>query len=180
MNLTRSRVSALAVGCLLGLLLTLLILDLTSSSDTATSRLQRGQKPFAPALTLNRLSGKGEVSIANLEGRTVLLSFWASWCAGCKEEAHELNAIAKKFASAGLTVVGVDVHDSVAAARAFAKREAIDYELVRDSGDRAAANFGVAGLPTTFVISPEGRVVKVFIGIAEPGVLTDEAHALLG
>jgi cytochrome c biogenesis protein CcmG/thiol:disulfide interchange protein DsbE len=180
MNLALSRSVAFAVGGLLGLMLTLMVLGLADLPRSAAAKLHRGEQPYAPALTLNRLNGDGSVSLAGLQGRTVLLSFWASWCAGCKQETRELEALAKRWASKALTVVGVDVHDTAGAARAFAKESKVSYELVRDGSGQAATTFGVSGLPTTFVISPEGRVVKLFVGIPEAGVLTDEVTALLG
>ena len=180
MTWTRSRVAAFVVGGVIGVLLMYLILDLVSAPQSAASKLRNGREPYAPALVLRRLDGPGRLRLADLQGKTILLSFWASWCGGCKDEAHELADLSARWHDKGLIVVGVNVHDNLSSARAFARSANISYTLVRDSGETAATSFGVSALPTTFIVSPEGRVINVWVGLAEPGALGAAVRSLLG
>jgi peroxiredoxin len=114
----------------------------------------------APAFSLPRLDGKGDVSLASLRGRTVVLNFFASWCAPCKREAPDLESFWRKYRSEGVVVLGVDSGDTRGSARAFLGAHGVTYPIVFDPGETLAqGSYAVPGLPVTYVLNPQGRIV---------------------
>jgi len=108
--------------------------------------------------------GGGPVRLSELQGRTVLLNFWASWCPPCREEARTLAATAEAYAARGVTFLGINVWDSDAEARAFLERYAVRYPNGPDRSGRITIEYGVTGLPETFLITREGTLMKKWIG----------------
>jgi len=137
-----------------GLLATLLVWNLTHQTPPP----KVGGR--APSFSLRRLSGTGEISLASLRGRTVVLNFFASWCGPCKREAPVLERLWQKERAHGLVVVGVDTNDSRADARRFVHVHDLTYPVVFDHDGRIAANrYAISDLPVTYVLNPKGRIV---------------------
>lgn len=134
----------------------------------------------APAVTLPLLDGADEVSLTALRGQVVVVNFWASWCVACRAEHPSLVGAARQYSDIGVVFVGVDYQDSKAAATGFLDqlgRGGENYRYVTDPGSRAALEFGLFGVPETFVIDRSGTVVaKITGGSTYPllaGVLDD-------
>jgi cytochrome c biogenesis protein CcmG, thiol:disulfide interchange protein DsbE len=114
----------------------------------------------APAFSLQRLEGKGSVSLASLRGKTVVLNFFASWCRPCKREAPDLESLWRRYRSANLVVLGVDSGDARSDARRFLEAHGVTYPIVFDPGEKLAQGpYALPGLPVTYVINPAGRIV---------------------
>ncbi|HEY8303046.1 MAG TPA: TlpA disulfide reductase family protein [Solirubrobacteraceae bacterium] len=111
----------------------------------------------APALPREHLAG-ADVTAASLRGHPVLVTFWASWCEPCAQEAPALERFSQVPRGRGM-LVGVNWSDtSPSAARAFIKRYAWSFPNLRDPEEASGHEFGVTGLPTTFLIDSEGRL----------------------
>ena len=117
------------------------------------------QRP--PTFELPRLEG-GSLSSSELEGRPVVINFWASWCIPCRDEAPLLERTWREYKDDGVVIVGVNIKDSVTAAKAFVDEFDITYPIVRDQSAELERDFGLTGLPETFFIDHEWR----FIGSA--------------
>jgi cytochrome c biogenesis protein CcmG/thiol:disulfide interchange protein DsbE len=113
----------------------------------------------APAndFRLTGLDGR-TISLADLRGNLVLLNFWASWCIPCREETPLLEATARKYEGRGLRVVGVVYQDSADAARAFEASYGLTYPSALDPDGRTAINYGVLGIPESFLIDAAGVI----------------------
>jgi cytochrome c biogenesis protein CcmG/thiol:disulfide interchange protein DsbE len=117
----------------------------------------------APALPREQLAGKA-VTLAELRGHPVLVTFWASWCEPCEHEASALERFSQGL-GARATLVGVNWGDlSLAGARSFIKRFVWTFPNLRDPGETVGHAYGVTVLPTTFVIDGEGRVRAMLRG----------------
>ena len=127
-----------------------------------------GKRPIAPDFELPKLDATGKVSLASLRGKIVVLNFWASWCAPCKQEAPRFESASKRYASRGVVVLGIDVQDFSGDAKRFAHRYAITYQLLHDGSGKTLGPYGVSLLPETFVIDRSGRV----LGDRVPGEVT--------
>ena len=125
-----------------------------------------GTKP--PEFAGHTLEGRG-VSLADLQGRVVLLSFWASWCQECRPEMPAFEQLHRDFAAQGLTVLGVNVREGTPAIRLYAKELSLTFPLVLDRKGEIAMSYGVSGLPITFLIGRDGRAVARAIGPREWG-----------
>lgn len=110
----------------------------------------------------------GSLSLRSLRGQTVLLNFWASWCAPCRAETPLLVRLHKVYGPRGVAFVGVDTEDEVAEARRFVGQYHVDYPVVVSSNDRLMTAYAILGLPTTIFVGPDGvirdREVGGFIG----------------
>jgi cytochrome c biogenesis protein CcmG, thiol:disulfide interchange protein DsbE len=140
-------------------LLGLLVWDLAHTSGGKVARdVDQGKTVVAPAWTRSRVDTTGELSLASLRGKVVVLNFWQSYCAPCTHEARTLAQAAKSWEDKGVVFVGVDVQDLRGPALAFIKRFDIAYPIVSDGGS-LVGRYGVTGYPETFFIDRKGRVV---------------------
>ncbi len=132
-----------------------------------------------PPFLVNDLDG-GIISTADLHGKVVLVNFWATWCPPCREEIPELIELSSRYKDK-LQIIGVSMDDAPASeVRQFAKQIGINYPVVMGSGAIEAEYGGVPALPTSFIISPEGRVVQKHAGLYPIGVYDTEIRSLLG
>jgi cytochrome c biogenesis protein CcmG/thiol:disulfide interchange protein DsbE len=115
----------------------------------------------APDVVVQGLDG-GQASLSALRGRPVVLNFWASWCAPCRQEEGALKAAAQRW-EGRVAFLGVDVRDSPDAARAAQDRVRYPYPVGPAASDISAA-YGVSAPPETFFIDPRGVVVARFLG----------------
>jgi len=161
-----------------GLMVALFTYGFTTDPKLVKSPLVN--KP-APAFDVTRLGGGERLRLADLRGQTVVLNFWASWCAACRDEAHILEAAHKRFQREGTParVIGIAVQDTPAKAMAFAKRFGKTYFLALDNerGD-IGLNYGLYGVPETFFIDGEGIIRHKQIGPVTRKVIDEQVRAL--
>jgi cytochrome c biogenesis protein CcmG/thiol:disulfide interchange protein DsbE len=123
-------------------------------------------EPFpAPSIAGTVVSGAGaggEASLASLEGKPVVVNFWASWCDPCRREAPELVSFAKDHPE--VAMLGVNSNDAAAQARPFAEQHGFTWPSIEDGGGQLAERMCVIGLPCTFVVDPKGQVVYRHLG----------------
>jgi cytochrome c biogenesis protein CcmG, thiol:disulfide interchange protein DsbE len=114
----------------------------------------------APAFSLPRLTGDGDVSLNSFRGKPVVLNFFASWCGPCKREAPDLESIWRRYHSDGLVVLGVDSGDTRGSARDFLSAHGVTYPIAFDPEQKLALGaYALPGLPVTYVINRAGRIV---------------------
>jgi cytochrome c biogenesis protein CcmG, thiol:disulfide interchange protein DsbE len=123
--------------------------------------LARGEREPAPALRLPRLSGAGQVELADYRGKLVVLNFWASWCEPCRAESPLLQRWHERISRRGGTVLGVDVLDVSSDAREFVREYGLTYPMLRDRDGDSQADFGVVAYPETVVIDTQGRIAAI-------------------
>jgi cytochrome c biogenesis protein CcmG/thiol:disulfide interchange protein DsbE len=164
-----------AVG-LVALLFILLVWTLvTEDGGDLAAAAARGERPAAPDFTLERLDQDGELRLSGLQGKAVLLNMWASWCHPCKEEAPVLERIWQDNRKRGLVVVGLDVNDFRQDARRFVRRFGLTFPIAFDGPGSTFDSYGLTGLPETFVVDRQGKIVDAIVG----GINTDEDRARL-
>jgi len=133
----------------------------------------------APPFLVTDLNGQ-PISTADWHGKVVILNFWATWCPPCREEIPEMIDLTNRYKDR-LQVVGVSMDDGdPAEVRQFAKEIGINYPIVMWSREIVREYGGVPGLPTSFVINREGRVVQKHVGLYSIDVYESEVRALLG
>ena len=128
-------VGQIAAVAVVAALLGLLGWKLTQDESEVTAQLDQGGSPAAPAFTLERLDGKGDLDLASLRGKAVVLNFWASWCGPCKDETPLLQEGWKRWQGKDVVFVGVDVKDFRGDAKDFLARYGVTYaERLRRQG----------------------------------------------
>jgi cytochrome c biogenesis protein CcmG/thiol:disulfide interchange protein DsbE len=117
----------------------------------------------APPLPAQALRPPG-VDLAELRGKPALVDFFASWCGPCHEEAPTLRAVSRSLGDRA-TVVAVDWDDADGPARAFVHKYGWKFPVLADTDGSVGESYGVTiGLPTSFVLDPQGRIVAKFEG----------------
>jgi cytochrome c biogenesis protein CcmG, thiol:disulfide interchange protein DsbE len=128
-----------------------------SEGPTATTAAEAlGSRPLVP-----RTQSQFQRDLDGLRGRVVVVNFWASWCAPCREEMPALEEVSRGYAEAGkpVTVIGVDASDVRSAAARFLAEVGVTYPTVYDQqGLRGgvAASWSVTGLPQTWFVARDG------------------------
>jgi cytochrome c biogenesis protein CcmG/thiol:disulfide interchange protein DsbE len=116
----------------------------------------------APEIEVRALDGNAQARLSAMRGRPVVLNFWASWCAPCREEAPVLAQAARSLGSR-VAFLGVDIADSTQAARRYAAQAGYPY-LVGTAVDGIPAEYGISSPPVTYFIDRQGVVVAHFSG----------------
>lgn len=147
--MTRRAVGTLVLAAVLGLF--------------AGRALAVGAGSLAPEIGLKDLSGRG-VNIAGLKGKVVLVDFWASWCAPCREELPVLEALYKKYRAQGFEVVAVNQDQSPDKARGFLSASPVSFRVVHDGGKAVAGRYAPTKMPSSFLIDRKGIVRHVHAG----------------
>ncbi len=154
------RIAQLAALIGVAALLALLIWKVAFGRTTgAADELAEGKLVHAPAFTLDRLDRNGQLAVADLRGKAVVVNFWASWCIPCRDEAPVLQKTYERYRDQGLVVLGVDVNDFRQDARRFMKRYGLSYPVVYDGKGSTVGKWGVRGFPETFFVDRTGKLV---------------------
>ncbi|HEY7675641.1 MAG TPA: TlpA disulfide reductase family protein [Candidatus Methylomirabilis sp.] len=133
--------------------------------------------PAAP-FTLERLDG-GELRVADLRGKIVVLNFWASWCyPACWNEAPRLEGAWRRHREHDVVVVGSVYQDTAANARDFVRQHGKTFPNGLPAG-RVPIDYGVYGVPETFFIDRDGRIAHKHTGEISESVLEMEIQKLL-
>jgi peroxiredoxin len=111
----------------------------------------------APDLTLTTVDGR-ELSLADLQGRAVLVNFWATWCPPCRREMADLQQFHLDNQDAGIVVVAINAGESAAQVEQFAQEYGLTFDLLLDPAMQALADFRVSSLPTSIFIDREGKI----------------------
>ena len=173
------RLAAL-VGLVAGVGLVALLLALGLTSDATLVASPLAGRP-APSFDLEGLDGaeQSSVRLEDLRGQVVVVNFWASWCTECRVEQPELNSVWQRFRDAGVVVLGVNFQDAAGDARQFAATSGASYPMVVDEDSSTALDFGLRGVPETFLIDRDGRIVDRIVGPVTAAGLAERIDPLL-
>lgn len=154
-----------------------LALTLLAGTNLAFGQWQVGDRLPAPAAY--GLAGRLP---ANLAGQVVLVDFWASWCAPCKESFPALDDLQKKFGSRGFTVLGVGVDENAGDMERFLENHSVSFWVAHDAGQKYVADAGVETMPSSFLVDRSGIIRFVHAGFhpgTTPAELAGEIQSLL-
>jgi cytochrome c biogenesis protein CcmG, thiol:disulfide interchange protein DsbE len=160
----RFAIPALAVAVAAGLLALLAFgLAHQGTSSSIDASVARGKYPPVPRadVRLPILGAAGSKSLAELRGKVVVLNVFASWCGPCKAEAPVLEQEQETLTRDNATVLGVTYLDNSSDSETFVHQQHISYPVIRDVNGDFVRAFGTTGVPETFVINRQGRIVAV-------------------
>lgn len=131
----------------------------------------------APAFALKSLLGEEEVKLEALRGQPVVINFWASWCGPCKMEHPVLEWGSREYGGQA-QFLGVVFEDTDDNARAFLQRYGASFPQLADARSRTAVEYGVAGVPETYFIDPQGIIRGKHVGPIDPETLAQRIREL--
>lgn len=151
---------AVAIGLLVLLAFGVSHQGVNKSLDSA---LNRGVHPLPPNshMGLPVLGSSGTETLTSFRGKIVVVNVFASWCSPCKAEAPILEHEQQILDRHDGTVVGITYKDDTNASESFARQEHITYPVLRDVSGTFSQSWGINGVPETFVINRQGRVVAL-------------------
>jgi thiol-disulfide isomerase/thioredoxin len=160
----------------------------SKSSANNTTPLDAKQQAVAPDVTFKDLDGK-DVALAGLRGKVVVVNFWATWCEPCLIEIPWMIGFQQKYAAKGFTILGVAMDDGgkpdvapFVQSKRFdvdGQQLAMNYPILIGNDDLADRFGGLIGLPTSVVISRDGKVVKKFLGLVNHDTIDKQIQDLL-
>jgi cytochrome c biogenesis protein CcmG/thiol:disulfide interchange protein DsbE len=121
-----------------------------------------------PRFDLPTLSGDGRVAVADHVGTPMVINFWATWCVPCRTEAPLLERAARRYADR-VVFIGVDVRDFNGDAKEFVAEHGLTYLIAYDGPAKLWEPWGITGLPETFFVDGDGKIVA-----HQVGEITDE------
>ena len=159
-------------------------LMLSTRLDFGSKSLRRGD--LVPNFRLQDVSGQ-PVELADLEGKAIVLNFWATWCPPCRREMPMLDTMNKAYADKGAVIVGIDVGESSQVVGRYISEVGVSYPIWVDGfpskdfdGTQALhRQFGGLGLPTTVFIDPGGIIRSFQVGELSAGIVQSKIEAML-
>lgn len=125
------------------------------------TRLQAVGQPFGDVRLMD--AEGNECSLADLKGKWVLVDFWASWCAPCRQEGKHVLELYKKYHDKGFEVFGISIDQNPGAWRQAILEDQTPWVHVLDAKGQAARKYGITAIPQLFLLNPEGKVEAINI-----------------
>lgn len=120
-----------------------------------------------PDMTVTDASGR-PMSISELRGSVVFINFWATWCPPCREEMPSIQSLYSRFKDdKGFRMVTVLYRDDYDKAVAYLRENNYGFPVWTDKGERAATDYGVTGVPETYIVDKKGILKEKVIGPAD-------------
>lgn len=123
-------------------------------------------RPTAPAFDLADPSGK-RVRLADFQGKPLIVNFWATWCPPCRAEMPSMQRAWDQVRGEGIEVIAINVGESAGAIERFREQAKVGFPLPMDTDSTVVQAWPVRGLPTTFVVDPQGRLAYKAAGERE-------------
>ena len=140
-----------------------LILFFTSAALAEQSLTKLTDPKLAPNFTLLDMDGVSH-QLSDYKGKTVIINFWATWCPPCREEMPSMERAWNKIKDQNIVMFAINVGEDEDTIFTFLGDYPVSFTILLDTSGTMIDQWPVQGLPTTFVISPNGKLVYRAIG----------------
>jgi peroxiredoxin len=175
MSINARILSAISLGALLIAMGLISFVNLSSRRTPGSAGVEQETPPLPRSATvgagklaanfkLKDLKGD-EISLASLRGKVVFLNIWATWCAPCREEMPSIESLYKDFkANKDFVVLAVSQDTDGTAVRPFIEKNHLQFTVLLDPRNEVGEHYDVNGIPETFIIGRDGRIVAHHVG----------------
>ncbi len=149
-------------------LATLLLIAGTPLTASASEQLLTSMKeaPLAPDFELSGPNGE-TYQLSDFQGQPLIVNFWATWCPPCRAEMPAMQRAWEQLQPEGIGVIAINVGEDAEAVKAFLEQVPVSFPLPLDTDSKVTQSWPLRGLPTTFVMAPDGRLVYKATGERE-------------
>lgn len=151
------------------ILLSFLVLLLSLPTFSQSLKVGSNAPDFSLQLQQDGKASDKTVTINSYKGKVLFLHFWATWCPPCKVELPHMESLAKKLASQGdkakMEFLAVCISDTQKALTSFMQKNGYTFPSALDEPGLVAMKYGIQGVPTSILISPEGKILKIQVGM---------------
>jgi len=144
-NLIKRKLAACALITLAGLYISTPVLALDIGAQAPDFELASAQEP---------------VNLSKTQGKVIYLDFWASWCGPCRESFPWMNTMQEKYKQKGLQVIAINLDAKNDDAQKFLAQHSAKFTVLFDPKGVTPRQYGVKGMPTSFLISKDGKVLS--------------------
>ncbi len=183
-NSTRFTLLILGGGLLMGLALGAVVFfglpNFTAPTDTTTISSTPAPITGAPApdFTLTDISGT-KVRLGDLQGKPVVLNYWATWCVPCKDEMPAIEAAYQEHKDKGLRVLAINADEGLSEVTSFVKSLDLTFDVLMDPGLTVNEAYRVRAYPTSFFVGRDGTIVAMQIGVMTEAQLAENLDKIL-
>jgi len=128
-----------------------------------------------PDFSLPTLEG-GNVQLSQHKGEVVYVDFWATWCAPCRKSLPWMEQMHEKYKDLGFTIIGVNMDGKADVAQKFARANGVKFTIARDPKGKIAEAFGVRGMPSSYLIGRNGKIIYSHEGFRSSDKSSLEQH----
>jgi cytochrome c biogenesis protein CcmG, thiol:disulfide interchange protein DsbE len=143
------------------------------------NQLQGSQAPDFALPVINAQFSKPMLHLSDLDGKVVILDFWASWCGPCRQQAPIVERVAKKYEAQGVTLIGIATSDRRSNVEAYARAYPSSFPAIFDEDENVARAYGALALPTLAVLDKRGKIVALRSGLMRESQLSSLVEAAL-
>ncbi len=151
-----------------------------STGGAAEPVTREGLQAAAPDFSLPAPDGRGTLRLSDFRGRYVLVNFWATWCPPCRAELPDLAAYYADHAAEGFVLIGVNEQEPPETVSGYLAAQRLNFPVALDMEGVVMADYGVTGLPSSFLINPAGQIVQMWTGMISRATLERAVTPRLG
>ena len=170
----KQRFSTFGVLALLGVIAVIVVIGYALYKANLTTPTE-GPAPAFSEVTFD----DDPISLDGWSGQAVVVNFWASYCAPCRDEAPMLERLWQEYRDQGVVFVGINTDDIERNARAYLDEFAITFFNAPDVKGKIEDDYRITGIPETFVINSDGQIVRHFLSTPRERELRDEIERAL-
>ncbi|MDR6224827.1 thiol-disulfide oxidoreductase ResA [Desmospora profundinema] len=132
----------------------------------------------APDFELQTLDGD-TLKLSDLEGKAVLVNFWATWCKPCRDEMPAIQSVYNRYKDQDFVVVGVNIAETPVSVKAFARQLELDFPIVLDRNREVTRLYNIGPIPSSVLLDKDGKVVRKHDGQMVEGQIEGYAREAL-
>ena len=151
-----------------------LLLALSLLLATPAASVTEGD--IAPEFELPVLGGETTRTLSASHGKVRYIDFWASWCPPCRVSVPEIVSLHQELGGSRFEVIAINVDERIDDALTLMERYPMNYDVLSDPKGATASAYALPGMPTSFVVDPEGRVTLVHVGFRPGDMQAIRAH----